>query len=193
MGRPAAPISELLRSCGQGDQCARERLLPLVYRDLKQRAAAYLQRERHDHTLQPTALVHEAYLRLFGEDPVAWQNRDHFFGIAARVMRQVLVDHARAHRAAKRAAAGVRIALDDQIGATRPVDWDVLALNEALDELGRLDPRQAQIVGLRYFGGMTEQEVAALMSLSRATVTREWQTARAWLHRRMTPAEEPRP
>jgi RNA polymerase sigma factor (TIGR02999 family) len=193
MGSPAAPISELLRSCGQGDQHARERLLPLVYRDLKQRAAAYLLRERHDHTLQPTALVHEAYLRLFGEDAVAWQNRNHFYGIAARVMRQVLVDHARAHRAVKRAGAVVRVALDDQIGATRPVDWDVLALNEAVDELGRLDPRQAQIVEFRYFGGMTEQEVAALMSLSRATVTREWQTARAWLHRRMTPAEAPRP
>ena len=193
MASQEAPVSELLRSWGRGDLQARERLLPLVYRELKKRAAVYLRGERRDHTLQPTALVHETYLRLFGEDPVAWQNRDHFFGIAARVMRQILVDHARAHQAAKRAGAGIRVALDDHIGASRPVDWDILALNEALDELVRLDPRQAQIVELRYFGGMSEQEVAAVMSLSRATVTREWQTARAWLFRRLQPEEERQP
>ena len=191
MTSPASPVSELLRSCGRGDLQARDRLLPLVYRDLKQRAAARLRRERHGHTLQPTALVHEAYLKLFGDDPVAWQNRAHFFGIAARVMRQILIDHARAHQAAKRVGAGVRVALDDRIGASAPVDCDMLAVNDALDALARRDPRQAQIVELRYFGGLSEQEVAAVLSLSRATVTREWQTARAWLYSRMMPAEDP--
>lgn len=180
-----APVSELLRSCGRGNVEARNQLLPLVYRELKKRAAACLRRERRDHTLQPTALVHEAYLKLFADDPVAWQNRVHFFGIAARVMRQILIDHARARQADKRGGACVRVAMEDQVAASRPVDCDVLALHEVLDQLARLDARQAEIVELRYFGGLSEQEVAAVMSLSRATVTREWQTARAWLYRRL--------
>jgi RNA polymerase sigma-70 factor (ECF subfamily) len=192
MSSQVAPVSELLRAWGRGDCEARDRLLPLVYRELKKRAAAYLRRERRDHTLQPTALVHEAYLKLFADDPVAWQNRVHFFGIAARAMRQILVDHARAHQAGKRGGAGVRVALEDRLGASRPMDCDIAALNEVLDELARLDPRQAQIVELRYFGGLSEQEVAAVLSLSRATITREWQTARAWMYRKMMPAEERR-
>jgi RNA polymerase sigma factor (TIGR02999 family) len=167
---------------------ARDDLLPLVYRELKRRAAAYLRYERRSHTLQPTALVHEAYLRLIGQQRVAWQNRAHFFGIAAQMMRRILVDHAREHRAAKRPAAGLRVALDERVGSTLPVDCEVLLLDLALQELARVDPRQAQIVELRYFGGMSEHEVAQVLSLSRATVTREWQTARAWMYRRMTRA-----
>ena len=186
MSSPVSPVSELLRSCGRGDLQARDRLLPLVYRDLKQRAAARLRWERHGHTLQPTALVHEAYLKLFGDDPVAWQNRAHFFAMAAQMMRRILVDHARGHQAAKRPDAGVKVMLDDRIGAVQPRECEFIALDRALVELTRIDPRQGQIVELRYFGGLSEQDVGEVLSISRATVTREWQTARAWLYRRMT-------
>jgi RNA polymerase sigma factor (TIGR02999 family) len=125
-------------------------------------------------------------MRLCGQQRVAWQNRAHFFGIAAQMMRRVLIDHAREHQAAKRAGGAVRVALDADIGAVGPIDYEVLMLNQALDDLAALDPRQAQIVELRYFGGLSEHEVAAVMELSRATVAREWQTARAWLFRRMS-------
>jgi RNA polymerase sigma factor (TIGR02999 family) len=188
MASPPQAVSDLLRSWGRGNVQARDDLLPLVYRELKRRAAAYLRHERRDHTLQPTALVHEAYMRLIGQQRVAWQNRAHFFGIAAQMMRRILVDHAREHRAAKRPDAGLRVALDERVGSTLPVDCEVLFLDLALQELARVDPRQAQIVELRYFGGMSEHEVAQVLSLSRATVTREWQTARAWMYRRMTRA-----
>ncbi len=186
MASPPEAVSDLLRSWGRGNVQARDDLLPLVYRELKRRAAGYLRYERRDHTLQPTALVHEAYVRLIGQERVAWQNRAHFFGIAAQMMRRILVDHARQHQAAKRPGVALRVALDDRVGATMPVECEVLLLDQALDELTRMDARQAQIVELRYFGGMSEQEVARVLSLSRATVTREWQTARAWLYRRMT-------
>jgi RNA polymerase sigma factor (TIGR02999 family) len=186
VAQQAVAVSELLRSWGRGNVAARDALLPLVYRDLKKRAGAYLRAERRDHTLQPTALVHEAYMRLCGQQRVAWQNRAHFFGIAAQMMRRVLIDHAREHQAAKRAGGAVRVALDADIGAVGPIDYEVLMLNQALDDLAALDPRQAQIVELRYFGGLSEHEVAAVMELSRATVAREWQTARAWLFRRMS-------
>ncbi len=182
----AETVTDLLQSWGRGDVSARDQLLPLVYRELKRRAAGYLRRERRSHTLQPTALVHEAYLRLAGQNRVAWQNRAHFFGIAAQIMRRILIDHARERLAAKRPEAAVRVLLDEGIGASHPIDCEVLLLNQALEELSQLDPRQAQIVELRYFGGMTEEEVATVLSLSRATVTREWQTARAWLFRRIT-------
>ena len=180
------PVSRLLQAWGRGDLEARDELVPLVYRELRRRAGAYLRRERADHTLQPTALVHEAYLRLLGQERAAWQNRAHFFGIAAQMMRRILVDHARAHRAAKRPGAALRVTLDDRIGAAQPRDCELLLLDEALSELTRVDPRQGRIVELRYFGGLSEQDVAAVLSLSRATVTREWQTARAWLYRRIT-------
>jgi RNA polymerase sigma factor (TIGR02999 family) len=186
MADRSSPASDLLRAWGRGDLRARDDLVPLVYRQLRRQAAAYLRRERLDHTLQPTALVHEAYLRLAGQDRVGWQNRAHFFGIAAHMMRRILVDHARERQAAKRPGAGLRVALDDRVGATLPVDCEVLLLDQALHELMRVDARQAQIVELRYFGGMSEQEVGQVLSVSRATVTREWQTARAWLYRRMT-------
>ena len=179
-------VSALLRAWAEGDVRARDTLVPLVYRDLRRRAAAYLRRERSDHTLQPTALVNEAYMRLLGQERVAWQNRAHFFGIAAQMMRRILVDHARERAAAKRPQAELRVGVDHPIGTQRPLDCEVLALNLALDELKARDARQAQIVELRYFGGLSEQEVGAVLSLSRATVTREWQTARAWMYRRMT-------
>ena len=181
-----SPASHLLRAWGRGDLQARDELVPVVYRELRRRAGAYLRRERPDHTLQPTALVHEAYVRLMGQERVAWQNRAHFFAMAAQMMRRVLIDHAREHQAAKRPGAAVKVVLDDRVGATQPRDCELMALDQALVELARIDPRQGQIMELRYFGGLSEQEVAAVLSISRATVTREWHTARAWLYRRMT-------
>jgi RNA polymerase sigma factor (TIGR02999 family) len=179
-------VTGLLQAWGRGDLQARDNLLPLVYMELRRLARSYLRRERPGHTLQPTALVHEAYMKLAGQDRVVWQNRAHFFGIAAQAMRRILVDHAREHQSAKRGGAAVRITLDDGIGAAEPPDCEILQLEMALQELSLLDPRQGQIVEFRYFAGMSEEEVAEVMSVSRATVTREWQTARAWLYRRMT-------
>jgi len=183
---PSSAVSSLLRAWGQGDLQARDELLPLIYRELRERAAGYLRNERRDHTLQPTALVNEVYLKLVGQRRVAWQNRAHFLGVAAQMMRRVLVDHARAHRAAKRPRTAFQVALDDHVGATQPRGYDLLALDRALEELTTFDPRMAQITQLRYFGGLSEQEVAAVLSISRSTVTREWQTARAWLYSCMT-------
>jgi RNA polymerase sigma factor (TIGR02999 family) len=185
MGQTGA-VSRLLQAWGRGEMQARDDLMPVVYRELRRRAGAYLRRERHDHTLQPTALVHEAYMRLVGQERVAWQNRAHFFAIASQMMRRILIDYAREHEAAKRPGAGVKVILDDRIGAAQPRACEFIALDQALVELTRIDPRQGQIVELRYFGGLSEQEVADVLSISRATVTREWQTARAWLYRRMT-------
>ena len=179
-------LTALLRAWGRGDLHARDELLPLVYEELRRRAAAYLRRERADHTLQPTALIHEAYMRLVGQQRVAWQNRAQFFGVAGRMMRRILVDHARAQQAAKRPAAAMKVTLDERIGQIEPMDCDLLLLNQALSELTAFDPRQAQIVELRYFGGLAEHEVAEVLAISRSTVTREWQTARAWLYRRLT-------
>jgi RNA polymerase sigma factor (TIGR02999 family) len=182
----ASNVSGLLQAWGRGDLEARDALFPQVYRELRRLAAAYLRRERPDHTLPPTALVHEAYLRLVGQRRVAWQNRAQFFGVAAQMMRRVLVDHARERQATKRGGGEIRVVLDDAIGAAYPRDCDMLLLDQALTELTDRDARLAQIVELRYFAGLSEQEVAAALSLSRATVTRDWQTARAWLYRRLT-------
>jgi RNA polymerase sigma-70 factor, ECF subfamily len=182
----ASRVTGLLGAWRGGDPAAREELLGLVYRVLHQRAAAYLRRERGNHTLQPTALVHEAYIRLVGQRHVTWQNRAHFFGVTAQMMRRVLVDHARARRAAHRPGAALRVSLADGIGAKSPIACEVLLVDQALGELTQIDPRQAQIVELKYFAGFSEQEVADLLSLSRSTVTREWLTAKAWLYRRLT-------
>ena len=149
-------VSDLLRAWGQGDARAREDLMPLVYRELRRRAGAYLRNERRDHTLQPTALVHEAYVRLVGQDRVTWQNRAQFFGVAAQMMRRILVDHARRHHAAKRPGAGAKVTLDDRIGAAQPYDCEILLLDQALHDLAGVDARQAEIVELRYFGGLSE-------------------------------------
>jgi RNA polymerase sigma factor (TIGR02999 family) len=178
-------VSHLLQAWGRGDLQAREELVPLVYQQLRKRAAAYLRHERQDHTLQPTALVNEAYIRLMGHKRVSWLNRAQFFGVAAQIMRRILVDHARERQAAKRAG-GVRVTLDDGIGTVQPRDCELLMLDDALQELARLDERQAHIVELKYFGGLSEEDIAAILSLSRATITREWQSARAWLYRRLT-------
>ena len=188
----AREVSQLLRAWGTGDLSAREDLVPLVHQELRKRAAAYLRRERRDHTLQPTALVNEAYLRLIGQDRVTWLNRAQFFGVAAQIMRRILVDHARGRQAAKRPG-GVRVTLDEAVGVVQPIDCELLMLDAALQGLAALDERQAQIVELKYFGGLSEDEVAAVLSLSRATISREWQSARAWLYRRMTQGHAARP
>jgi len=182
---PAGTISQLLRAWGRGDTQAREDLVPLVYQELRRRASAYLRRERPDHTLQPTSLVHEAYIRLMAQTRVSWLNRAQFFALAAQLMRRILVDYARERQSAKRPR-GIRVTFDEGLRAVPPPDCELLMLDDALQDLARLDPRQAEIVELKYFGGLSEPEVAAVMSLSRATVTREWQSARAWLYRRIT-------
>jgi RNA polymerase sigma-70 factor (ECF subfamily) len=184
--RDTNAVSGLLRAWGKGDLKARESLMPLVYEELRRRAAAYLRQERTDHTLQPTALVNEAYLRLIGQERVVWQNRAHFYGVAAQMMRRILVDHARGHGRDKRFGGAVRVALDDHVGSAEPPDCELLLLDQALSELAAMDPQQAQIVELRYFGGMTEDEVAKVLTVSRSTVTREWLTAKGWLYRRIT-------
>jgi RNA polymerase sigma-70 factor (ECF subfamily) len=176
----------LLRAWGRGDVQARDDLFHLVHRDLRVRAASYLRRERHDHTLQPTALIHESYLRLVDQDCVEWQNRAHFLAIAARMMRRVLVDHARRRNAVKRPAHILRVVLDDDVGRVDPVACEVLALHAALDALEHIDARQARIVELRYFAGMSEDEIAGVLGVSRSSVTRDWQMARAWLFRHLT-------
>jgi RNA polymerase sigma-70 factor (ECF subfamily) len=182
---PAGTVSQLLQAWGLGDLRAREDLVPLVHAELRKRAVAYLRRERRDHTLQPTALVHEAYIRLLGQRRVTWRTRALFFGVASQIMRRILVDYARERQAAKRPG-GIRVTLDEAAVAADAPDCELLMLDEALHALARLDERQARIVELKYFGGLSEEEVGAVLSISRATVTREWQSARAWLYRRLT-------
>jgi RNA polymerase sigma-70 factor, ECF subfamily len=190
MATQPSDVSQLLQAWGRGNVQAREELVPLVYRELKRRAGAYLRRERPDHTLQATALVHEAYVRLVGWDRVAGQNRTQFFGIASQMMRRILVDHARERQAAKRPGADVRVTLVDHAGAAPAPNCDLILLDQVLDELAHHNARQAQIVEMRYFGGLSEMEVGAVLDLSRATVTREWQAARLWLYTRMTKGKD---
>jgi RNA polymerase sigma factor (TIGR02999 family) len=176
-------VTALLLAWSGGDREALERLIPLVYGDLRKRAAAYLRRERAGHTLQPTALVHEAYLKLVDETRVKWQNRAHFFGVASRAMREVLVDHARRRKSAKRGSGETRITLVEAAASTPPRSLDLLALDIALDRLTALDERQGKLVELRVFGGLTIDETAEALGISPATVSREWKHAETWLHR----------
>jgi RNA polymerase sigma factor (TIGR02999 family) len=182
---PKPDVTRLLARWRTAAPEAEAQLLAAVHRELRRIAAAYMRRERRDHSLQPTALVNEAYLRLTGQRDVAWEGRAHFFGIAARVMRQILVDHARRRRAAKRPGRPAAVSASKIADPSTNRDVDVLALHEALEQLALLDPRQAEIVELRYFGGLTENEVAAMKNLSPATVRRDVATARFWLGRRM--------
>jgi RNA polymerase sigma-70 factor, ECF subfamily len=186
MAHGSAPdVTALLRAWGDGDPTARDRLIPLVYDELRRRARSYLRREREGHTLQPTALVHEAYLRLMGQDRSAWKNRDQFFGIAAQMMRRILVDHARAHKMAKRSGQWARVSLGEAIAQQHPVDLDVLDLDTALTELAVFDARKSQIAELKFFSGLSLEETARTLEISVATVEREWQAARAWLFLRL--------
>ena len=178
------PVTDLLVRWRNGDRQALDSLIPLVYAELQRLAHYYLQRERSDHTLQSTALVHEAFLRLAGQNPPQWQNRAHFFGIAAHVMRQILVEYARAHNAAKRGGPGAcKLTLDEALDLPKKVDVDVIALDGALDRLNQLDPQQSRIVELRFFAGLTIEDTSEVMGISPATVKRDWTSARAWLYR----------
>lgn len=160
--------------------------MPLVYDELRRLAHHYLRQERSDHTLQSTALVHEAYLRLAGQNPPQWQNRAHFFGIAAHIMRQILVEYARSRGAAKRGGNACTLALDEAVALPQQVNVDVIALDKALQELSELDAQQSRIVELRFFAGLTIEDTSEVLGISPATVKRDWITARAWLFRAMT-------
>jgi RNA polymerase sigma factor (TIGR02999 family) len=180
-------VTRLLKQWGQGDQKALSALLPLVYDELRRVARAQLSRERPDHTLQSTALVNEAYVRLLGSQPPELRNRPHFVAIASRLIRQVLVDYARERGAGKRDG-GMRMPVEHLEGLSVADDGDLLTLNEALNDLYRTDERQAKIVDMKFFGGLTSPEVSEVLGLSRATVDREWATARAWLRRELSRA-----
>jgi RNA polymerase sigma factor (TIGR02999 family) len=176
-------LTQLLAEWRSGHQEALTELMPLVYDELRRLASHYLRRERPDHTLQPTALVHEAYLRLIDQTSIRWQNRAHFFGIAANLMRQILINHAHSRRAAKRGGTAFKLTLDEAAGLSQTREnVDLVALDEALSRLAVLDPQQGRIVELRFFGGLTIEEAAEVLRISPATVKREWTTAKAWLH-----------
>lgn len=187
---PAHDVTMLLTRVNAGDTSAPARLLDLVYKDLRNLAAAYMQNERDDHTLQATALVHEAYLRMVDWKNVTWESRAQFFAVAAKVMRRVLVDHARQRNAAKREGAQQKVTLDEAVGLSDDKGLDVLALEDALKSLETLDRRQAQIVELRFFGGLSIEEAAHVLKISPATVKREWSTAKAWFQRELGRARE---
>lgn len=176
-------VSQILQEWGKGDPQALDKLMPLVYGELRRLAQQYLRRERPDHTLQPTALVHEAYFRLVDQRNVSWQNRAHFFGIAAQVMRRILVDYARRHGAAKRGGSVVKVSLDQVTSGAVDRPDDLVAVDEALNRLAAIDPRQGRIVELRIFSGLTVEETAQVLHISPATVKREWSMAKAWLSR----------
>ena len=180
-----ADVSGLLQAWSQGHVEARDRLMEVVYHELRRRAAAYLRRERAGHTLQPTALVHEAYLRLVDQNAAAWQNREQFFGVASQIMRRILVDRARARKTAKRSGQWARVTLDESLAEHQPRDVDVLDLDAALTDLATFDARKSQVAELKFFGGLTLEETGDFLGLSVATVEREWKVARAWLYARL--------
>jgi RNA polymerase sigma factor (TIGR02999 family) len=183
-------VTQLLVNWGNGDKAALDQLTPILYDELRRLADSYLRRERDDHTLQPTALVHEAYVKLADQTKLQWQNRAHFFGIAAQVMRHILVDHSRKHRAEKRGSGGPKVPLEEGLLVSRTRDADVVALDDALKSLAKIDERKSKIIELRYFGGLTTEEMAEVLGISVATIGRELRMAQAWLHREMTSSTE---
>lgn len=183
--KQSSEITQILQDWNDGKQEAKERLLPFVYDELKRQARFLMSSERSNHTLQPTALVHEAFLKLSKQSGVDWQNRSHFYGIASRLMRQILVDHARLHATAKRGNHPIHFSIDDvQIPVEERAD-SILILNEVLERLEKFDEQQVKIVEMRFFGGMSNQEIAESLGISERTVGREWQAARLWLYREL--------
>jgi len=178
-------VTELLRAYRAGNPEALERLVSLVYGELRRQAARYLRRERADHTLQPTALVNEAYIRLADQRDVEWQNRAHFFAIAAQIMRRILVDHARARGRGKRGSGQTLVLFDDALAVAEARDLDLVALDDALSALAELDERQSRVVEMRFFAGLEVEEVAEALGVSPTTVKRDWSLARAWLRREL--------
>jgi RNA polymerase sigma factor (TIGR02999 family) len=175
-------ITQLLIEVTNRNSAAVDVLLPLIYDELRRLAANYLRRERPDHTLEPTALVHEAYLRMVDQTQVNWQNRAHFFGVAAQMMRRILVDHARAHNAEKRGQEFQKLSLDENIDKSVERSHELIALDDALGELARIDEQKCRIVELRFFGGLSIDETAEVMGVSAPTVKRQWRMAKAWLY-----------
>ena len=183
--KPPSEITRILQDWNDGSEDAKERLLPFVYEELKRQARFFMSRERVNHTLQPTALVHEAFVRISEQSGVDWQNRRHFFGIASRLMRQILVDHARVHGAAKRGGNTIHFSIDDVQIPVEDRAASILALDEVLAKLAEFDSQQAKIVEMRFFGGMSNKEIAEHLEISERTVGREWQSARLWLYREL--------
>jgi RNA polymerase sigma factor (TIGR02999 family) len=181
-----AHITELLIDYGKGDRAALDEMLPLVYEELKRLAASYLRQERPDHTLQTTALVHEAYIRLVNQQNVDWKNRAHFLGIAAEIMRRILVNHARDRAAIKRGGGAKRVSLSLVVEDGKELEVDLVMLDDALTQLAELDSRKSRVVEMKFFGGMTTVETAEILKVSTATVERDWIAARAWLYRAVT-------
>jgi RNA polymerase sigma-70 factor, ECF subfamily len=174
-------VTVLLSALTRGDEAAASKLVPVVYDELRRLAQAYLRRERIDHTLQPTALVHEAYLKLIDQRSVNWQSRAHFFGVSAQLMRRILIDHARGHSRFKRGGEQKKVSLDDVVVyAEREAD-ELIAVDDSLNLLARIDPRQARVVELRFFGGLSVEEAADVLGVSPKTIKREWSVAKAWL------------
>jgi RNA polymerase sigma factor (TIGR02999 family) len=178
-------VTLVLEQMRKGDKGAADKLLPLVYDEFRALARHYLAQERANHTLQPTALVHEAYMKLVDQTRVDWQGRSHFFAVAAQAMRRILVDHARSRQRDKRGGGRARVVLDEAVALSPQKDEDVLALDEALERLAALDPRQAKVVELRFFGGLSVEEVAEALKVSKRTVEGDWTFARAWLSREL--------
>ena len=187
-GRSSEAITQLLERWNQGDEKALNQLIPLVYDELHRIAESYLRRERREHTLQPTALVNELFLKFFDQHSMSWQNRAQFYGVAAQLMRRILVDHARAHYASKRGGDRLAVSLKNIPAFGAQPDADLLALHDVLNRLQKIDPDQARIVELRFFGGLTIKETVEVMQLSHATVEREWRTAKAFLKLELTRA-----
>ena len=185
MAEPGDDVTGLLRAWSGGDLAARDHLVAVVYQELRRRAAARLRGERPGHTLQPTALVHEVYLRLIDQKRTVWQNRAQFLGVASEMMRRILVDHARGHKMAKRSGQWANVTLDDAVAGTQPRDVDLLDLDDALRRLAEFDPRKSRIAELRFFGGLSLEETGHVLDISVATVERDWQAARAWLYVQM--------
>ena len=179
-------ITAILAAWSEGNLAARDRLIPLVYDELRHRADAFIRRERSGHTLQPTALVHELYLRLIDQDRAVWKNRAQFLAVASEMMRRILVDRARAHKMAKRSGRWARVTLTEEAAQGTQREVDVLDLSNALDELSRFDRRKARVAELRFFGGLSLEETGLVLGTSLATTMRDWQAARAWLFRRLT-------
>jgi RNA polymerase sigma factor (TIGR02999 family) len=182
---PPHQVTQLLARWRGGDQEAFDQLLPLVYQELRQIAFHYLKRERAGHTLQSTALVNEAYCRMVQQDLPEWQSRAHFFAVAAQVMRQILVDYARQHRALKRGGDATRVSLEHAEVHATPLDNDIVALDEALSALSHLDPQQGRIVELKFFAGLSNEDASEVLGISTSTVKRDWVMARAWLYREL--------
>jgi RNA polymerase sigma-70 factor, ECF subfamily len=179
-------ITRLLSELSGGDPQAASKLIPVVYNELRHLAAGYMRRERPDHTLQPTALVHEAYMKLLAQRSVDWQGRAHFFGVAAQLMRRILIDHARSHLRQKRGGEHPKVSLDEALVFSEQQSGEILAVDESLKRLEQLDPRQARVVELRFFGGLSVEETAEVLKVSAKTVKRDWSVARAWLYADIT-------